>query len=64
MNSVDIDIDSLPTELVKTCPECGGRGEVRSSHWYTCYDCKGRGKVTVPGVDRLIERLTIQSAKE
>jgi DnaJ-class molecular chaperone len=55
---IDIDIDDIPAELVKTCPECGGRGELATSHWYTCPECKGRGKVIAPAAAELIARLT------
>ena len=36
----------MAEERNKTCPACGGCGELATSHKFTCYECNGHGKVT------------------
>lgn len=33
------------TKMV-TCPECGGGGELATSHSFTCYVCGGKGEMS------------------
>lgn len=46
----------IPDELRRPCPECGGGGELTTSHRFTCYGCQGRGWVPAPGVEELLKR--------
>lgn len=42
--------------LTKTCPACGGSGELATSHKFTCYECNGRGKVTEADYVKIAEK--------
>jgi len=37
----------LPGETVK-CRECGGSGELCTSHRFDCYECDGKGEISTP----------------
>jgi DnaJ-class molecular chaperone len=44
----------MPVEL-KTCPTCGGDGELATSHRFTCYSCGGSGTVEAERYEKLLE---------
>lgn len=39
------------------CDECGGSGELFTSHRFACYECGGSGKILPPDVKKLVAAL-------